>query len=188
MRPIQNPCLVFGEILHECADPSSLNTSVAGFYKFTQPPAPEMSSLTSSAGNWVDVRDVAEAHVLALTVKQAAGERYIVSAGPFANGQFTEWLRANAADEKLKVSLPAVDEKVLKEAIRLDKAIVSSGAKAEKELGLNYRSFDDCTKDSACCARLPPFPASIVADVHRPGSGLRTPVSPVYESLQARFA
>ena len=138
-----------GPIIHECADPSSLNTSVAGFYKFTQPPAPEATSLTTSAGNWVDVREVAEAHVLALTVEQAAGERYIVSAGPFANGQFTKWLRSSSGDEKLKASLPEVDESALKEAIGPNKAIVSSGAKAEKELGLKYRSFDSCTKDSA---------------------------------------
>lgn len=32
-------------------------------------------------GNWVDVRDVAEAHVLALKEEQASGQRLVVSAG-----------------------------------------------------------------------------------------------------------
>jgi hypothetical protein len=34
-------------------------------------------------GNWVDVREVADAHFKALTVEKANGNRFCVSAGPF---------------------------------------------------------------------------------------------------------
>ena len=41
-----------------------------------------------SSGEWVDVRDVALAHVLAIQTEAAAGRRIIVSAGPY---KFQEW-------------------------------------------------------------------------------------------------
>lgn len=40
-----------------------------------------MNATATHVGNCVDVRDVAEAHVKVLTVPQAGGERFIISAG-----------------------------------------------------------------------------------------------------------
>ena len=39
---------------------------------------------------WIDVRDLAEAHVLAIKKQEAGGERIIVSAGPFKWQDFGE--------------------------------------------------------------------------------------------------
>lgn len=39
---------------------------------------------------WIDVRDLAEAHVLAIKKQEAGGERVIVSEGPFKWNDFGE--------------------------------------------------------------------------------------------------
>jgi nucleoside-diphosphate-sugar epimerase len=65
--------------IHEIAAPAALNTSVASWYEHVvvrkaPPPVGETS-------NWIDVRDLAEAHVRVLEKQEAGGERFIVSAG-----------------------------------------------------------------------------------------------------------
>lgn len=50
------------------------------------------SLLTTPGHAWVDVRDVSEAHVLALEVPAAGGERIIVSGGsPFVWQDFSKF-------------------------------------------------------------------------------------------------
>ena len=43
-----------------------------------------------SSALWVDVRDIAYAHTLALQKEAAGGSRYIISAGPFKYQDFGE--------------------------------------------------------------------------------------------------
>lgn len=40
-----------------------------------------LESLANTGASWIDVRDLAERHVLALEKEEAGGERFIVSAG-----------------------------------------------------------------------------------------------------------
>ena len=69
---------MFGPILHQCESPSSLNTSVA-IYQTLLSGAKTEADLPGSLGNWVDVREVAYAHVKALTLPEAGGERFLTS-------------------------------------------------------------------------------------------------------------
>ncbi|KAB5594063.1 NADPH-dependent aldehyde reductase ARI1 [Ceratobasidium theobromae] len=80
-----NPPMVFGPILHQVSDPANLNTSIAMLYKIIHAKEGETSeeTLLMPNFNFVDVRDVALAHVRALEVPEAGGQRFIVSAGPF---------------------------------------------------------------------------------------------------------
>ncbi|THU93784.1 NAD(P)-binding protein [Dendrothele bispora CBS 962.96] len=81
-----NPPYVFGPIIHDVPNPSALGVSVGQWYEtvVTGSQDPETTLGGSKGGiGWVDVRDLAEAHVRALQREEAAGERMIVSAGSF---------------------------------------------------------------------------------------------------------
>jgi len=79
------PPMVWGPIIHEVASLESLNTSVAMFQNATTTKNPPASAeqLKNPGGNWVDVRDVALVHTLALSNPAAGGERFITSSGGF---------------------------------------------------------------------------------------------------------
>jgi nucleoside-diphosphate-sugar epimerase len=66
-------------ILHEVEEPSSLNTSVAEWYEKVV--RQKYAEESAERVGYVDVRDVAEAHVRALEKPEAGGERFIVDAG-----------------------------------------------------------------------------------------------------------
>lgn len=82
--PIRQP------IIHEVSSVSALNCSVLEWYNTVVSQDMDGKSLESLAkvgnGGWADVRDVAEAHVLALEKEAAGGERIIVSAGTMFHG------------------------------------------------------------------------------------------------------
>jgi nucleoside-diphosphate-sugar epimerase len=61
-----------------------LNESVAQLYNhISQPRTKEVILGVPGTGNWVDVRDTALAHVLALELEQASGQRFILSNGVY---------------------------------------------------------------------------------------------------------
>jgi nucleoside-diphosphate-sugar epimerase len=66
--------------MHEVSSVESLNTSVNIFYQIVKG-AKKDEELSDSAGSWIDVRDVAQAHLRAIQVENAGGSRYIISAG-----------------------------------------------------------------------------------------------------------
>lgn len=71
--------------IHEVTTPASLNTSAAIFYNYvaddTKANAAGNDFLAQTGTCWIDVRDVAEAHALALEKEAAGGERIIINAG-----------------------------------------------------------------------------------------------------------
>ena len=59
-----------------------MNNTVQSFYGVMFNDLPKEQTYWTDI-NWVDVRDVALAHVLAMEKAEAAGERFIVSNGTF---------------------------------------------------------------------------------------------------------
>ncbi|THU98022.1 D-lactaldehyde dehydrogenase [Dendrothele bispora CBS 962.96] len=89
---VLNPPYVFGPSIQDVSTPSALGTSAADWYEtvVTGSRDPEAGGGGSKAGSeWVDVRDLAEAHIRALQREEAANERIIISAGPF---KYQEWM------------------------------------------------------------------------------------------------
>ncbi|KAK7472032.1 hypothetical protein VKT23_000143 [Stygiomarasmius scandens] len=89
---VLNPPYVFGPSIQDVPNPSALGTSAADWYEtiVTGARDPEAGAAGNKAGSeWVDVRDLAEAHVRALQKEEAAGERIIISGGPF---KYQEWM------------------------------------------------------------------------------------------------
>ena len=68
-------------MIHAVEKPQHLNTSVFEWYKVLYDNSRTDEALVTSANAWVDVRDIAEAHVIALEKPEAGGERILFTAG-----------------------------------------------------------------------------------------------------------
>ncbi|KAJ8522802.1 hypothetical protein ONZ45_g648 [Pleurotus djamor] len=85
---VLNPPFVFGPVIHEAATREHLNSSSAAILRILLTPSDAPTALPpgvlkSTGSCWVDVRDLAEAHVRALEIPEAGSERVIISAGPY---------------------------------------------------------------------------------------------------------
>ena len=67
--------------IHQLASPSSLNTSLQLWYERVVADSPKTKEALSDSNSWVDVRDTALAHVLALEKEAAGGQRIIIASG-----------------------------------------------------------------------------------------------------------
>lgn len=77
--------------IHELKHPESLNTSSRLWYDVVVVGGQPEDFLKTGLA-FIDVRDVAKAHVLALEKEAAGGERIIISAGPFIWQQWGGYL------------------------------------------------------------------------------------------------
>ncbi|KAK4688593.1 phosphate transporter, partial [Tremellales sp. Uapishka_1] len=130
------PPLVLGEVIHQCEKPENLNTSVAGFYSWAAGQKKE-SDLPALLGNFVNVKDVAMAHVKALVVPEAGGERFITGNGAFAGQDYCDILHKHFKDLKnIPVGNPGTHAEIVKDMP------VFVGAKATKVLGVQYKDLE----------------------------------------------
>ncbi|KAJ3841294.1 D-lactaldehyde dehydrogenase [Lentinula raphanica] len=150
---VLNPPLVYGPITHEVSTPSALGLTAGQFYDIVVDHSADAGGKTPeelrSTGNcWVDVRDLAEAQVLALQKHDAANERVIVSAGAFV---WQEWLDvANSlaptylhSHGNLPKGVP-----ITSPATEIVHQIQYDTSKADRLLGIKFRSKEDLVKDT----------------------------------------
>nr|ODO02275.1 D-lactaldehyde dehydrogenase [Cryptococcus depauperatus CBS 7855] len=136
-----NPPFVYGPVIHQCDSPEKLNTSVAMFWDWASGKKTE-ADLPAPLDNWVDVKEVALAHVRALTVPEAGGERFIVSAGTVSGQDIVDAIHSRFPDVKnVPVGKPGTHDESTKD---LD---VFDGSKAKRVLGIKYTSLEDCVAD-----------------------------------------
>ncbi|KAJ7679549.1 D-lactaldehyde dehydrogenase [Mycena polygramma] len=130
---VMNPPLVLGPILHAVSSPAELNTSCLSMYNaFTKPDG------AIDGGNWVDVRDLASAHVLALQTEAAGGERIIIAAGAF---KWQEWLIEVPQPSKYNKPTPTAKGAETTHLLQYD------NTKSTKLLGLGYKTIKDTLPD-----------------------------------------
>jgi len=84
-----NPPFVFGPTLHAVDAAVSLNQSVKDWFDTVVKGGKDDKYLATMGGCWVDVRDLANAHVLAITTPEAAQNRVIIAAGAF---KWQDWI------------------------------------------------------------------------------------------------
>ncbi|KAJ7597563.1 D-lactaldehyde dehydrogenase [Mycena floridula] len=141
------PPYVLGPIAHEVPNPASLNVSTKQWYETVfhdELKAEPSAEFLLSGNSWVDVRDLAEAHVLALEKESAGGERFIVSAGPFI---WQDWINvAKSLDSspipvhRMRHGVPVAEVDVSANPRRFN------GTKIKKMLGLEYRTREEMTR------------------------------------------
>nr|ANM86580.1 putative reductase [Cladonia uncialis subsp. uncialis]AUW31363.1 putative reductase [Cladonia uncialis subsp. uncialis] len=139
-----NPPLVLGPIVHYLNSLSALNTSnqrirdlMTGAAKDSCPPT--MNYL------FVDVRDLAQAHVLAAEKPEAGGKRFFIVGGHFCNKEIAEIIGDVFPD--LRAKLPTAD--ALKPGDYPEKGTYGFNNERSKSLlGLTYRPLKECIVDT----------------------------------------
>jgi nucleoside-diphosphate-sugar epimerase len=138
---VVNPPLVLGPVIHYLNSLEAINTSnqrvrdfVLGKYRDELP--------ASGVFIWVDVRDLAEAHVRALEVQEAGGHRFLTTAGYFSNKRIVDAIRESYPD--LGDKLPPKDGKD-----DFPETIWGyDNSKSINVLGITYRSLNESVKDT----------------------------------------
>lgn len=90
-----------------------------------------------------DVRDVALAHVRALEVPQAGGQRYFVTGGHYSNKTIADIIRSSFP--QLSERLPSIEDS--KDDTPVD-VYSYNNRKSRDVLGLLYHSIEDCVTDT----------------------------------------
>ncbi|VDC07315.1 unnamed protein product [Peniophora sp. CBMAI 1063] len=135
-----NPSLVLGPPIHEVPSLDKLNESVRQLHDVLFKNIYDPEALATINNNWVDVRDVAKAHMLAAKIPAAGGERFIVSYGKFY------WQDIVDAANDVDSSIPLKG----KYGATKDKEVSATfpRAKSERILGLRYTDLHSSIHDS----------------------------------------
>jgi nucleoside-diphosphate-sugar epimerase len=136
-----NPPLVLGPIVHYLNSLDTINTSnkriaemVRGHCKDGLPP--------TGTFLWVDVRDVALAHVRAMEVPEAGGQRFFLTAGYFSNKAVADIIRE--AYPELADRLPPKDSPDDTPAY----VYGFNNKKSIEVLGIQYRSLEQSVTET----------------------------------------
>ena len=93
---------------------------------------------------FADVRDVALAHIRALQVDEAGGQRFLITGGYFSNKQIADIIR-KLYPELARENLPPSKE--TNDDTPLD-VYGYNNRKSREVLGLRYRTLDECIQDT----------------------------------------
>ncbi|KAJ7590474.1 D-lactaldehyde dehydrogenase [Mycena floridula] len=141
---VLNPPFIFGPAAHEVTSLATLNLSLQQFFSIVV--LGEMTAQLSVGNSWVDVRDVAEAHILALEKEAAGGERFIISAGPNFWQDFidvaTSLDPSPIPSRKLGKGIPGAGSNPEANERRY------SNKKSVRVLGITYRSMEEMVRDT----------------------------------------
>ncbi len=88
------PPMVFGPVVHHLSSLGKLNTSNEVVRDIIQGRCREKIA-PNGTYTWIDVRDLALCHILALEIPDAANKRFFVTAGYFSNRELVNIIRKN---------------------------------------------------------------------------------------------
>ena len=135
------PPLVFGSVVHYLNSLDAINTSNARIRDMIQG---KMKEKLTPSGTfiWVDVRDLALAHVKAIELPEAAGKRFFITAGYMSNKDIADCIRRNFPELRSKLPPESSENDIPKDVFRYD------NSRSLNLLGLKYTSLDECVKDT----------------------------------------
>lgn len=136
------PPMTFGPVAHPVAGVDGLNDSNATLWRVAQGTRPLP---VARVPFWIDVRDLAKAHVEALLRPAAGGKRYL----PASPERFSYAL----ADEIIRDEFEFARGREPAENQPVDDSHGVDGETAARELGLEYRSFRQTVVDFITQAR-----------------------------------
>lgn len=137
-----NNTYTFGPIQRQLPSLDAINTSnlrirdlVLGRMRERLPP-------TFPVFTWVDVRDVALAHVRAIEVPGAGGKRFYVVAGHFSNKQLADCIRKSHPELAGRLPGPEGEDDLPEDVYRFDHR------RSREVLGLEYRRLEGSVGDT----------------------------------------
>lgn len=131
------PPMVYGPVVHNLSSLAGLNTSNQRILDFIQGKYRDGQVPPTGTLMFVDVRDLAAAHVKAVEVEGAGGQRFFATGGHYSNKTLVDAIRDT--NPKLSPRLPTdmIDELI-------DKPYTFNDSKIKKVLGMQFRPLRDC--------------------------------------------
>ncbi|KAL4887542.1 hypothetical protein BJY04DRAFT_212576 [Aspergillus karnatakaensis] len=136
-----NPPLVYGPAVESLGDLGGLNTSNQRIRDFIQGKHGEGELPPTGTFLWVDVRDLALAHIRALEVPAAGGHRVFVTAGHCSNKRIVDAIRATHPQFASRLPNKPIDD-FPEECYGYD------NSKARNLLGVEFRSLQEGIGDT----------------------------------------
>lgn len=132
------PPMVYGPALHTITSLDKLNTSSADIYRLINGSEKTVPETTFWA--FVDVRDVAEAHVLAYENAEAANQRYFTVSGGYTFQMICDIIRKHFPEKRDLVPEGTPGEEY-PDVYKVD------NGKARRQLGLSFRDLETTIVD-----------------------------------------
>ena len=132
------PPMVYGPAAHTIDSLDHLNTSSADIYRLMN--GSEKSVPETNFFAFVDVRDVGEAHARAYETAEAAGQRYLCTAGGYTYQQVCDIIRKDFPAKKSLVP-EGTPGAPYPDVYKVD------NSKIKKELGMSFRDLQTCIHD-----------------------------------------
>ncbi|KAK2879344.1 hypothetical protein FQN49_000977 [Arthroderma sp. PD_2] len=139
-----NPPLVLGPVVHYLASLDSINTSNERISDLITGKGKNSCPRTGTS-LWVDVRDVALAHVLAAEKPEAANKRFFLTAGNFSNVEIVGIISDKFPE--LKDKLPS-GEALVSGEVPPESLIGFDNSRSREVLGLTYRPLNVAVVDT----------------------------------------
>jgi nucleoside-diphosphate-sugar epimerase len=136
-----NPPMIYGPVIQEIANLDAVNTSnsrirdaMLGKWKTEIP--------DTGLAIWIDVRDIALLHVLALESKEVIGQRVFSTAGYYSNKEIVEIIRKHYPEYEEKLPSKDVTSGGIPEAY-----FKINNSRAKKLLGKDFITFEQSIVD-----------------------------------------
>ncbi|OOG00207.1 hypothetical protein ASPCADRAFT_504090 [Aspergillus carbonarius ITEM 5010] len=139
------PPMIYGPNINATADLAKLNTSSMDIYRLISPQSKSSDPVPANLfWSFVDVRDVAQAHLSAYERSNAGNERFFICKGNFTYQQFVDVLRENLPEvrDRIPIGKPGTGD-VPSDVYTVDVS------KSQRVLGLEYRSLEETIVDAA---------------------------------------
>ncbi|RYP73921.1 hypothetical protein DL771_003363 [Monosporascus sp. 5C6A] len=137
-----NNTYTFGSVQRNLPSLDALNTSNHRIRDIVQGKMKDALAPTTPVFTFVDVRDVALAHVRALTVPRAGGNRFYVVGGHFSNKRIADIIRKRYPQLSANLPPPESDDDLPDGVYGFD------NSKSREILGLEYRGLEDSVVDT----------------------------------------
>jgi nucleoside-diphosphate-sugar epimerase len=135
--------MVLGPVVHHLNSLEAINTSNQRIRNFIQGKCKDEIPDTGTY-IWVDVRDLALAHVKAMELPEAADKRFFVTAGYFTNKQICDIIRKHFPEYKDKLPTPETKGGDFPEG----GVYKYNNSRATEVLGLKWRTLEESIVDT----------------------------------------
>ncbi|OGE47017.1 hypothetical protein PENARI_c075G08836 [Penicillium arizonense] len=139
------PPMVYGPNKNATTDLAHLNTSSADIYRLMSPTSkPSDPMPANDFWAWVDVRDVADAHLKAYELPEAGGQRFFVAEGNFSYQMIADILRERLPEvrERVPIGMP-------QSGLGNVEVYGVDNSKSKQLLGIKYRTLQNSVLDAA---------------------------------------
>ncbi len=139
---VVNNTYTFGPIPRHLPQLSVINTSNQRIRDIVQGRMREAIEPTAPVFTFVDVRDVALAHVRAMAVPEAGGQRFYTIGGYFSNKQLVDIIRASHPELEDKLPPAGAADDIPDDVFQFD------NSRSKRVLGLQYTDLATSVKDT----------------------------------------